>query len=560
MSKENNSNLKYVLYARRSIVANKTEQDKGIPSIDSQINDVKEFAKNEGRNIVKVFTETMSASEPGIRPEFTKMMEFIKSGGANAIVCFKMDRLARNSVDEGLIKHYLQKGIIKTIRSTDREWKSDDHTIIWSVEFGTSTQYSRDLKTHIKRGQDASLRRGFRPGLAPMGYKNTKFREKGMDESIMVDEENFSILRKMFDYILSGKHTPFQVLKIATDEWGIRSRKTRRYPKGTPLSKAAWYGILSNPFYYGEFEYPIGSGVWTKGKHKPLITRVEFETVQQTLHKDAPRPKAHVHAYVGLMRCGECGARITCENKVKNQKNGNVHHYSYYHCTGQVNPNCTQKSISQDELEKQMVDFFSSFKISTSFHEWAIKELHSEYERERNDKTTILYNQHREHLKIKEMLTRLIDMRLVGDIDSTRFQEEKGRLEIEERRLAGQLEILDARIQGWIHDAKHLMTFAERVTDEFNGGSLDKKKSIIAALGCEHVLLDKKLTIHTEKPLLVIQEMVSVADAVGKPLEPALFLTAYGSNGKMLPTGPPLWRWAESNRRVIRYDAHIYCV
>ena len=558
MSKAKNSDLKYVLYARRSAAASKKEEDNGVPSIQSQVREVKDLAMDEERNIVKEFTETVSASEPGIRPEFTKMIEFIKSGKANAIICFKMDRLARNSVDEGIIKHFLQKGVIKTIRSTDREWNTDDHTLIWSVEFGTSTQYSRDLKKHIKRGQDEALHRGFRPGLAPMGYKNTKYREKGKDESIVVNEEDFSILRKMFDYILSGKYTPFQVLKIATDEWGVRSRKTSRYPKGRPLSKSAWYGILSNPFYYGEFEYPIGSGVWTKGRHKPLITRAEFETIQQILNKDAPRPKTHVHAYVGLMRCGECGARITCEEKVKNQKNGNVHHYSYYHCTGQVNPNCTQKSISQSDLEKQMVDFFSTFKISTSFHEWAIQELTNEYERERNDKTTILYNQHREHFKIKEMLQRLFDMRISGEIDSDTHLEEKGRLETEERRLAGQLEMIDARVQTWIHDAKRLMTFAERVTDEFRGGSLDKKKSIIAALGCEHVLLDKKLTIHTEKPLLVVQEMVSVADTVGKPLEPALFLTAHGSNGKMLPTGPPLWRWAESNRRVVRCGVCFY--
>ncbi len=553
-SNQNNTNLKYVLYARRSIVANKTEEDKGIPSIESQLTEVRELAQNEGRVIVKEFKETMSASEPGIRPEFTKMIEYIKSGKANAIICFKMDRLARNSVDEGVIKHLLQKGKIQCIRSTDREWSTDDHTLIWSVEFGTSTQYSRDLKKHIKRGQNEALRRGFRPGLAPIGYKNTKYREQGMDESIVVDEENFTILRKMFDYILSGKHTPFQVLKIATEEWGIRSRKTRRYPKGRPLSKAAWYSILSNPFYYGEFEYPIGSGVWTKGKHKPLITQGEFETVQQILNKDAPRPKTHNHAYVGLMRCGQCGARVTCEAKVKKQKNGNVHYYSYYHCTGQVDSSCTQKSVRQDVLEEQIIEFFSSMKISHSFHEWAIAELKSEYERERNDKTTILYNQHREHFKIKEMLDRLFDMRVAGEIDSDRYLEEKARLETEERRLAGQLEVINTRVQTWVHDAKRLMTFAERVIDEFKNGTIDKKRAIFASLGTEHVLLDRKLTVKTEKPLLVIQEMVSAANAVGKPLEPATFLSLQGQNGKILPTGPPLWRWAESNRRVIRYE------
>lgn len=294
MSQENNNELKYVLYARRSLAANKTEEDKGVPSTESQIFEVEELADKEGLTIVKKFQEVVSASEPGIRPEFTKMMDYIKSGKANAIICFKMDRLTRNSVDEGTIKHYLQKGVIKTIRSTDREWKSDDHTLIWAVEFGASTQYSRDLKKHIKREQKQALRRGFRPGLAPMGYKNTKYHEKGMDEVIEVDKENFDILRKMFDYVLSNKYTPAQVLKIATEEWGLRSRKTRRYFKGKPLSKSGWYSILSNPFYYGEFQFPASQGEWYKGTHKPLITRAEFATIQQILNKDAHALK-HIH-------------------------------------------------------------------------------------------------------------------------------------------------------------------------------------------------------------------------------------------------------------------------
>jgi site-specific DNA recombinase len=558
MQKEDHNSLRYVLYARRSIVANKTEEDKGVPSIDSQRTEVREMAAREDRKIVKEFTETISASEPGQRSGFAEMIEYIKSGKANAIICFKMDRLARNSVDEGVIKHLLQKGVIKNIRSTDREWTSDDHTLIWSVEFGTSTQYSRDLKKHIKRGQNEALRRGFRPSIAPIGYKNSKYREQGKEEEVLVDEENAAILRKMFKYVLSGEYTPFQVLKVAQDEWGFRSRKTRRYPNGRPPSKASWYNILSNPFYYGEFEYPVGSGNWIKGKHRPLITRAEFDVIQQILHKDAPRPKTHTHAYVGLMRCGECGARITCEAKTKRQKNGNVHHYSYYHCTGQVEPDCVQKSIRQEELEEQLLGFLSSIKISPSFHSWAIEELKREYEQEKKDKNTVLYAQHREYTKVKNMLDQLFQMRLAGDIGSDKYQEEKTRLELEERRLAGQLEAIDARVQNWIYDAERLMTFAERAVEEFKNGSVEKKRSIFAALGTEHQLLDKKLAIQTEKPLLVVQEMVSVAYGLRKPLEPAIFLVAYGPYGEILTPSTRLWRWRESNPRATEARGCVY--
>ncbi len=258
------------------------------------------------------------------------------------------------------------------------------------------------------------------------------------------------------------------------------------------------------------------------------------------------------------MRCGKCGARVTCEDKVKKQKNGNVHYYSYYHCAGQVDRDCHQKSIRQEELEKQITDFLSSVQISSSFHNWAIGELKSEYERERNDKTTILYNQNIEYMKVQKTLEIILEMRMESQMSSDRYEKEKGRLELEEKRLADQLEIQNERVKLWIVDAERTLTFAEQAVSKFNEGSVEKKRAILAALGTEHVILDKKLTIKTEKPLLVVKEMVSEAESVNKPLEPALFLARYGPNGKNLSASTQWWRWAESNRRVQKGSDSIY--
>ena len=98
MTNQDKQKLRYVLYARRSIKSNKNERDTNIASIDSQKEEVKAIAKREGLNIVKEFEETESASTPDKRTEFTKMLDYIKDGKADAILCFKIDRLARNSI------------------------------------------------------------------------------------------------------------------------------------------------------------------------------------------------------------------------------------------------------------------------------------------------------------------------------------------------------------------------------------------------------------------------------------------------------------------------------
>ena len=51
--------------------------------------------------------------------------------------------------------------------------------------------------------------------------------------------------------------------------------------------------------------------------------------------------------YRDLSFCGECGAMVAAEEKVKRQKNENIHHYVYYHCTKRRNPHCSQKVVEE---------------------------------------------------------------------------------------------------------------------------------------------------------------------------------------------------------------------
>ncbi len=107
-----------------------------------------------------------------------------------------------------------------------------------------------------------------------------------------------------------------------------------------------------------------------------MITHEQFDFIQAILGKKGKqRPKTHVFAFTGLMRCGECNARITCEEKVKRQKNGNVYRYIYYHCTKWVNPDCTQGSIEEEELKKQIKETLETLEIPPEFHDWGLKWL-----------------------------------------------------------------------------------------------------------------------------------------------------------------------------------------
>jgi site-specific DNA recombinase len=542
MTVKDKKEIKYVIYARRSIESRGGEDERGVPSIDSQLTEIKKHVSGQGLKIVKEFVETKSASKPYNRPAFDEMIKLILDGKADGILCFKMDRLARNPIDDATIRWLLQKGQIKNVKSCDRDWYQDESAVMTAIEFSMANQYVIDLIKHIKRGQAQATSRGFRPSIAPIGYKNSKYREEGQLEEVLVDEERFQILRKMFDYILTGGYTPHEVHKMATEEWGMRTRPTRRYPIPKPMSMSSWYNILSNPFYYGEFEYPRGSDNWFKGNHTPLISRDEYDAIQVILGRAAPRPKVLEHKYTGLLKCGECGLSLTCVKKTKRQKNGNVHNYSYYYCTGRARKGCSQGSMTETVIEEQVLEFLSSLRISPAFHQWAMDELKKEHEREKSDRTCILHNQQTEYKRVCQKLDSLFEMRLNKELESDDYIERKKEYESEQRRLKTSLDSIDARIANWFNNAERLMTFAERAVEEFKNGDLKKQKTILSALGHTHIVKDGVIRLQTEKPLHVWQEVVLQIIDEDKMLEPANDVASKGYSKKIWVLDTKLWK------------------
>jgi len=78
---------KYYLYARKSTDA----EDKQILSIESQLNELREFAKRENLFIAEEFIETKTAKKPG-RPIFDFMVKQIEAGVCDGILAWHPDR------------------------------------------------------------------------------------------------------------------------------------------------------------------------------------------------------------------------------------------------------------------------------------------------------------------------------------------------------------------------------------------------------------------------------------------------------------------------------------
>ena len=73
--------MKYIGYCRKST----DEKDKQILSIDAQIAELKEFAKNQNLEILEFVCESRTAKTTG-RPLFNKMLDRIEKGEADGIL------------------------------------------------------------------------------------------------------------------------------------------------------------------------------------------------------------------------------------------------------------------------------------------------------------------------------------------------------------------------------------------------------------------------------------------------------------------------------------------
>src|SRR5882672_3661151 len=189
--------MNYIVYCRKST----DTEDKQVLSLESQERELIEIAEKQNLKVIKIFRESMSAKDVG-RPVFNQMMKMIMSGKANGILCWKLDRLARNMIDGGLVMDLLQKSVIKEIRTYESIHLSSDNVLMLAVHFGMANQYSRDLSQNVKRGNRAKLERGEWPNHAPYGYINDK-----LNKTVIPDPKSFHYVRKMFELYAAGGYS-----------------------------------------------------------------------------------------------------------------------------------------------------------------------------------------------------------------------------------------------------------------------------------------------------------------------------------------------------------------
>ncbi len=475
--------LQYFTYSRKS----SEDKDRQILSIDAQQSELRSIALSNGLHVVRNFEESKSAKAPG-RAQFNEMLRRIELGEADAIISWKLDRLARNFEDGGKIIGLLQRGVIREIRTFERTYLPSDNVLMIAVEFGMANQYVRDLSVNIRRGYREKIRRGVYPSKAPFGYFNEpKLR------TIEPHPEKFAKVKRVLELFATGNYTLAGIQHECTKA-GLVGERTNK-----PLKFSTLHQLLKNPFYYGVF---IIKGEMHQGVHVPMISKATFDEIQKARVERA-KPRQNRKADKGLLfrnfaTCGSCGYCITGERHTK--KSGL--RFLYYRCTHKDKQDrCQIRSYVRHQVFEAEVRRNVELVVLPS--EWKerflakVETWESESEEKAQNQLARL-NSERQNLTLK--IDRLNSAFTEGALDISEFREMKNPLVARKVEMDEKIALLSGRKANRLEPLRNWISEANTVENTASGSNWPEMKELLQKVGSNRILRETSLTVSFIKP------------------------------------------------------------
>ena len=505
---KNIENNKFFLYARKS-----TESDeRQAQSLWDQIKIMKQKAKHLWIHIIEIFQESMSAKAPW-RYKFNEMIWRVQNWEAQWIIAWKLDRLSRNPIDSWAIQYMLQMGQLETVVTNDREYNECDAWLLMSVENWMSNQFIIDLKKNVRRWMDSKTASWIFCWQVPEWYRNNKELK-----TIEVVDDNFLLIRKAWDLMLTGTYSVPQVWELLNNKWWYSSVKKWK----TKISLPWLYSIFKNPFYTWNFKWKGEIKQWT---HKPMITWEEYERVQKVISKKGHNIawKNKEFAFTWMIKCWECWGSIVAEEKNKYIKaTKKMAQYVYYRCSKRKAwCKCQQKPINLNKLEEQINDLLSSIQIHPQFKEWWLEILKDEFQSIKKEKDAIIYKLEKSIKSLSVKSDKLLDYLIDETISKEDYNERKASIKVDLDNHKRQLDKLNSDKDDSVSLTEDVFDFIITAKDNFNKWSLQQKKLIFSFFGENFQLTNWVLALKLHSWINPISEEYPKLERIYKRLEPS---------------------------------------
>ncbi len=341
-------------------------------SIPAQREACEKRAQQLGADVIMEFVDAGESARSADRPELQLMLKFLERRTCDYVIVHKIDRLARNRVDDVEINLAIKRAGAQLVSVTENIDETPSGMLMHGIMSSIAEFYSRNLATETRKGMAQKVKNGGTPGMAPFGYLNVRTRnEEGYEvRTVTVDPERAHHLRWIYEAYATGEWTMTQIRDRLEAEGVTSLPRPRRPPR--PIAISHIENMLSNRYYIGEVKF---DGAWHRGRHDPLISNELWERVREIREarvRTREKPQQHPHYLKGTVYCGHCGEHLGVEIV----RNAQGTRYPYFYCLGRKKrrTDCDFRAMAITSVETLVEEYWRSRKL-TEQQAMAIREL-----------------------------------------------------------------------------------------------------------------------------------------------------------------------------------------
>jgi DNA invertase Pin-like site-specific DNA recombinase len=332
-------------------------------SIPAQTAACERKSEDMGLSLAKVYIERAESARSDDRPVLQHMMRELSTLGVTHLIVHKVDRLARNRLDDAQLYERLVASGITLVSASANIDATPAGRLMHGMLATFAEYYSNNLSTEIKKGLTQKHKLGGTPFKPPIGYLSKRELIGGQDiRSVVTDPERAPLIQRAFDLYATGDWSLSDlVLRLDTD--GLRTCPTAKRP-ASAITKTHLHKILRNRYYVGIVEW---CGKRVVGRHDHLIDPDTFDQVQVLLSSRAQsgdRPSKHEHYLRGSIFCADCGGRL-----LYSRHRGRGGLYEYFSCRNRASRRaggtCPGSHLPVDLVEKAVEEHYRAIHLST---------------------------------------------------------------------------------------------------------------------------------------------------------------------------------------------------
>lgn len=515
------------IYARQSI------EKKDSVSIETQIEKCKAYC---GDAECKVYKDAGYSGKNINRPQFTQLLEDIKSGLINRVIAYRLDRISRSIADFSQLLLMFEKYNVKFVSATEN---FDTDTPMGRAMINILMTFAQlERETIVERVTDNYYFRAnngyWAGGYAPYGYQIKHIiGVDGKKHSILeADEKKSKIVKEIFDMYINKN---ISMRKIAQD---LNLREVPTLKGNHRWGINAVNAILSRPIYteatakvydyfnklstqitndIEQFDGSMTANLYGKTKRNvkvkalreyddmylslikcpALISNEDWFKAQQIKGKRktlAPRSGTSKRSFLcGLVTCGKCSSNFVtqgCKNRYGIK-------YTYLICTTKRNIGasvCNNKMIEvtklQDFVLKDMKEYFNSKNINQKIKKYINNK------KKINSKIILQKEKYENELtKYDIQIENLVNSIAEGNVVVSKYINQKIE-EIEKQKEEIILKLRSLKENNNIDNDNYLIDYIKNINEKLNTTDFEELKNICKTVIDKIVITDKNIDIH----------------------------------------------------------------